>query len=247
MVTKKNVVLREGIEIEISRKKMKNLRLTVNPPEGKVKLSVPRKTNVEIVDEFILSNMDWIKKKRKKYENRVIQKASEFITGELHPILGIYYRLLVEETNQKERLEIKDDIILAMLVNDGSTLETRQKLMLEFQRATLKAILPALIDKWETQLGVTVSEFNVKKMKTKWGSCNITKKRIWINLELAKYPVNCVEYIVVHEMMHLLERYHNKRFYKLMDDFYPGWKEIKQKLTTYGISHENNIQMEESK
>jgi predicted metal-dependent hydrolase len=247
MVTKKNVILREGIEIEISRKKMKNLRLTVNPPEGNVKLSIPHIINAEIVDKFILLNMDWIKKKRKKYENRVIPKANEFITGESHPIFGIYYNLLVEETNQKERLEVKGDKLLTMLVNNDSTIETRQKLMVEFQRAALKAILPALIDKWETQLGVTVREFNVKKMKTKWGSCNITKNRIWINLELAKYPVNCVEYIVVHEMMHLLERYHNKRFYKLMDDFYPGWKEIKKKLTTYGISHEYNIQMEESK
>ena len=238
MDIKKNVVLREGIEIEISRKKMKNLRLTVNPPEGKVKLSVPHKINSKIVDEFILAKMDWIKKKRSKYENRVIQKPKEYITGEVHPFLGTECQLRVVETNEKQRVEINNRFV-TMYVKPGSTFEKRQKLMMEFHRTTLKAILPTLIDKWETQLDVAVKEFYVKKMKTKWGTCNITKKRIWINLELVKHPVECLEYIVVHEMIHLLERYHNKRFYLLMDDFYPGWKDMKKKLTTYGISHEN--------
>lgn len=239
MDIKKNVVLREGIEIEISRKKMKNLRLTVNPPEGKVKLSVPHKINPKIVDEFILSKMDWIKKKRSNYENRVVQKPKEYITGEMHTVLGTDYQLSVVDANEKQRVEIKNSRFVVMYVKPGSTLEKRKKLMIEFKRSTLKAILPTLIDKWETQLGVTVSEFNVKKMKTKWGTCNITKKRIWINLELVKHPVECLEYIVVHEMIHLLERHHNKRFYKLMDDYYPEWKDVKKKLTMCGISNEN--------
>ncbi|MDP3387246.1 MAG: SprT family zinc-dependent metalloprotease [Eubacteriales bacterium] len=236
MDIKKNVVLREGIEIEISRKKMKNLRLTINPPEGKVKLSVPHKISSKIVDEFILSKMDWIKKKRSQYENRVVQKPREYITGEVHPFLGADYQLSVVETNEKQRVEIGNNRFITMFVKPGSTFDKRQKLMMEFQRTTLKTILPALIDKWETQIGVKVSEFNVKKMKTKWGTCNITNKRIWINLELARYPVDCLEYIVAHEMIHLLERYHNKRFYKLMDDFYPGWKDMKKKLKTFGVS-----------
>lgn len=240
MDIKKNIVLLEGIEIEISRKKMKNLRLTVSPPEGAVRLSVPYKTNSKIVDEFIFSKMDWIKKKRSKYENRVVQKPREYITGEVHPLLGADYQLSVVETNEKQRVEIENNRFITMFVKHGSTFEKRQKLMMEFQRTTLKAILPALIDKWETQLGVKVNDFNVKIMKTKWGTCNITRKRIWINLELVKHPVECLEYIVVHEMIHLLERYHNKRFYKLMDDYYPGWKETKKKLTISGISNENN-------
>ncbi|MBV1758061.1 MAG: M48 family metallopeptidase [Dethiosulfatibacter sp.] len=240
MDIKKNVVLREGIEIEISRKKMKNLRLTVNPPEGRVKLSVPHKIDSEIVDRFILSKMDWIKKKRSKYKDRVIEQPKEYKSGEIYPLLGINYQLTVMETKEKQKIEIKDDKAIMMFIRPNSTLGKRHKLMMEFQRSILKELLPTFIVKWEVQLGVTVREFNVKKMKTKWGTCNITKKRIWINLELIKHPVECLEYIVVHEMMHLLERYHNKRFYKLMDDFYPEWKVLKKKLTAYGISNENN-------
>lgn len=240
MDIKKSVVLREGIEIEISRKKMKNLRLTIYPPEGKVKLSVPYRIDPEIVDQFILSKMAWIKGKRRKYENRVIGKPKKYKTGEIHPLLGSDYQLTVVETNGKQRIEIKDDNVILMFVRPDSSIENRHKLMMEFQRIALKEILPTFIDKWGVLLAVKVSEFNVKKMKTKWGTCNIAKKRIWINLELVKYPVECIEYIVVHEMIHLLERYHNKRFYKLMDDFYPGWEDVKKRLAAHGISNENN-------
>lgn len=230
------VVVREGIEIEISRKKMKNLRLTVNPPNGKVKLSVPSKTKFEIVEQFILSKICWIKQKKMKYENRVIPKPKEYISGESIQLYGREYQLMVIETHKKQRIEIKDDKHITMLVRPYSTIEKRHKLMMEFYRSNLKEVLPLYINKWEAILGVEVREFNVKKMKTKWGTCNITKKRIWINLEFAKLPIEYLEYITVHEMIHLLEGHHNKRFYKLMDDFYPGWKNIKKRLTAYGIS-----------
>lgn len=230
MSIKLNNIVIADIDIEVLQKKIKNIHLSVHPPNGRVRLAVPEKMDEEAIRIFAISKLSWIKKQRSKFLVQERQSPREFLSGESHYFLGDRYLLNLLETKGKQCVEIKNKKDIDLYVRKNSTKEKREKIMTEWYREELKKIIPGYIKKWETIMGVEVEEWGVKLMKTRWGSCNINAKRIWINLELAKKNPRCLEYIVVHEMTHLLERKHNDRFKAYMDKFLPNWRSIKAEL-----------------
>lgn len=220
-----------NIEIELIKKNIKNLHLSVLPPNGRVQISAPKRMDDEAIRLFVISKLSWIKKQCSKFEKQERQPEREFISGESHYFLGERYLLNVNYTNKrKQEVKIHNKTYIDLYVREGSTKEQKQNVMKEWYRRELKALIPPLIKKWESIIGVKVEYWGVKSMKTRWGSCNIAAKRIWLNLELSKKTPLCLEYIIVHEMVHLLERHHNERFISYMDKFLPNWRSIKAEL-----------------
>lgn len=226
------------VQIEIVKKNIKNLHLSVHPPYGRVRIAAPKTMSDEAIRVFAICKLSWIKKQRLKFQNQDRQSEREFISGESHYFLGRRYLLNVIYTSKKQRVELIKNNQIDLYVRENSTTEQREKVMSEWYRSFLKEQIPVIISKWEKEIGVKVNSWGVKLMKTKWGTCNIEAKRIWLNLELAKKSPRCLEYIIVHEMIHLLERNHNDRFHSYMDMFMPNWKEIKAELN--GMVFENS-------
>ena len=222
-----------NIEIDLIRKNIKNIHLSVYPPEGRVRLAVPERMNDEAVRLFAVSKLAWITKQRKKFSEQDRQTVREFVSGESHYYFGTRYLLNVVETTGKQHIELRGNKYIDLYVRPESTVEKREKIMYDWYRQSLKKIIPAYIKKWEEIMRVTVNDWGVKLMKTKWGTCNVKDKRIWINLELAKKNPRCLEYIIVHEMVHLLERHHNEKYKAYMDKFLPNWKSIKDELNSF--------------
>ncbi|MGM0395928.1 MAG: M48 family metallopeptidase [Bacillota bacterium] len=218
-------IIVEDIQIQLRRKNIKTLRLSVHPPNGEVRISVPNGVSDDAAIEFIKSKMQWINLQRKKLK----KTTKEYIPGEKHLFLGNEYQLQIQETSAKQRAQIEDGMI-TLLVRNGHTREKRESLLNEWYREQLKEIIPGYIAKWEPIMGVKVKDFGVKNMKTRWGTCNIREQRIWLNLRLAIRDERLLEYIVVHEMTHLLERLHNHRFKMLMTRFIPNWRDLKKEL-----------------
>lgn len=227
-------IIINGIEIEVIRKKIKNMHLYILPPDGRVRITAPSGVNDCIIRAFAVSKLDWIKKHREKYLVRKIPAEKKFLTGEVHLYQGREYFLNVVYTDKKQRAELnRDKNRIDLYVHEDSTMEQRKKVLTEWYRSQLKKQIPDIIEKYEKIMGVKVNSFGVKFMKTRWGTCNRNTGRIWINLDLSKKSLRCLEYIVVHEMTHLIEKYHNKRFYSCMDMFMPDWKEIKKELNEF--------------
>jgi predicted metal-dependent hydrolase len=222
-----------NIEIDLIRKNIKNIHLSVYPPDGRVRLAVPERMNDEAVRLFAVSKLAWITKQRKKFSEQDRQTVRKFVSGESHYYFGTRYLLNVVETTGKQHIELRGNKYIDLYVRPESTVEKREKIMYDWYRQSLKKIIPAYIKKWEEIMRVTVNDWGVKLMKTKWGTCNVKDKRIWINLELAKKNPRCLEYIIVHEMVHLLERHHNEKYKAYMDKFLPNWKSIKDELNSF--------------
>jgi predicted metal-dependent hydrolase len=219
------------IEVQLIKKNIKNLYLSVLPPDGQVRISAPKKMDDEAIRLFVVSKLSWIKKQRAKFQNQERQPERELVSGESHYLWGERYLLNVIYTDKrKQGVEIRNKTYLDLFVRENSDKEQRQKVMREWYRRELKAVIPSIIQKWEPVMGVKVQDWGVKLMKTKWGSCNTKAGRIWLNLELAKKNPACLEYTVVHEMVHLLERLHNERFVAYMDEFLTNWRSIKAEL-----------------
>jgi len=227
-----------NISIDVVRKDIKNLHLGVYPPNGRVRIASPLKIDDEAVRLFAISKMAWIKKHQSKFEAQERQSERQFVSGESHNYKGNRYLLNVIYHNAAPKVEIRNKTHIDLYVRVGSTLEQREKVLIEWYRRKLKDQIPPLIDKWQKIIGVEVSDFGIKKMKTKWGTCTIEKHRIWLNLELVKKPEHCLEYIIVHEMVHLMERNHNDHFVAYMDKFMPKWHFYKEELNRSMLSNE---------
>ncbi len=212
--------------VEVAWKNVKNLNMRVYPNEKSVRISVPYLTPKRVVIHFIKDRLPWIKKQLAKHRER---PKLRYESGEQHPVWGTALTLQVMSKNEAPKVWI-DDTQLMLQVRPGADINKRKSVLAEWYRGEMKRIIPVLIEKWEPIMGVQVSEFGVKKMKTRWGSCNIRAARIWLNLELAKKRPEMLEYVVVHEMVHLLERLHSKRFYRLMSTFLPNWPSLKNEL-----------------
>lgn len=225
-----------SIQVEVVQKDIKNIHLSVYPPDGKVKIAAPERMELETVRMFAISKMPWIRKTREKILAQEREAPREYNSLESHYFKGKRYLLEVVEKDAKPRVQIKHNKLI-MYVRPGAEKAQRKEVLQEWYREQLKEILPDMIAKWEKKMGLKVEEFGVKRMKTKWGTCNPDAKRIWINLELAKKPHICLEYIVVHEMVHLIERSHNQRFIGLMDHFLPHWRDLKEELNRLPVSH----------
>lgn len=239
-----------GVRVEVARKRIKNLNLSVHPPEGRVRVSAPMRLGDEAVRLAVASKLAWIQDKQKAFAERPRQPPREMVTGEDHFFLGRRYRLRVLEENGPCRVSIEgdsEDSELTIRVRPGAGREKRERVLDDWYRCRMKELVPELVAKWQPIMGVDVADWGVKKMKTRWGSCNIRDRRIWLNLELAKKPLHCLEYVVVHEMAHLLERLHNDRFKSLMDGFMPQWRTHKNELDEAAIPHEERAGAEDSR
>ncbi len=228
-----------NITIDVVRKDIKNLHLAVYPPDGRVRIASPLKIDDEAVRLFAISKMGWIKKQKQKFTDQERQSRREYISGESHYFMGKRYLLKVIYHVGSPKVEIPDKTHICLYVREGSTRLQRERILIEWYRKELKKVIPVIIDKWRPIIGVSIREWRVKWMKTKWGTCNTKAKRIWLNLELAKRPARCLEYIVVHELLHLIERKHNQVFIAHLDKHVPQWRSIRKELNQYISSYDS--------
>jgi predicted metal-dependent hydrolase len=228
-----------GIAVEVVRKDIKNLHLAVYPPHGRVRVAVPLRTTDETVRLAVISRLGWIRRQQESLEKQERQSAREMVTGESHFVQGRRYRLNVVEQDAPAAVTIRGSRTLQLSVRPGMDLEKRYDVMQRWYRQLIREQIPELLAKWEPVIGVEVAACGIKRMKTKWGTCNIAERRIWLNLELAKKPPACLEYILVHEMVHLLERHHNDRFRTYMDSFLPQWRLQREILNRAPLAHED--------
>jgi len=226
------------ITIDVVKKNIKNLHLAVYPPTGRVRIATPLKVEDEAVRLFAISKLGWIKKHRKNFDSQKRETKREYISGESHYFRGSRYLLNVIYQKGKPKVEIHNKTHIFLYVREDSNLKQREKVMTEWYREQLKKEIPALVEKWQKKIGIQLNEWQVKRMLTRWGTCNTKARRIWINLELAKKPIYCLEYIIVHELVHLIERHHNSRFIALMDKFLPNWRFSQNELNQLILSYE---------
>ena len=230
-----------GIPVEIVRKDIKSLHLGVYPPHGRVRVAAPLVVSDEAVRLAVIDKLGWIRRQKTRFTEQSRQSQREMVNGESHYFQGRRYRLRVHAQEGPARVALRGIGSLDLFVRSGASAEQREAVLLSWYREQLKALIPPLLEKWQSVLGVEVTHWGIRKMKTKWGSCNIEARRIWLNLELAKKSTRCLEYIVVHEMAHLLERQHNERFMALMDQAMPNWRSLREELNFSSLSHENWI------
>jgi predicted metal-dependent hydrolase len=227
-----------GINVEVVRKNIKNLHVGVYPPEGRVRVAAPLLMGDEAVRLAVISKLAWIEKQRANFQGQPRQSKREYVPRESHYFFGRRYLLNIVEHEGRAKVEIRRSRQLDLFVPAGADAAQREKVLIKWYRKELKARIPRLIEKWQAVIGVQISDWGVKRMKTKWGSCNREAHRIWLNLELAKKPIHCLEYIIVHEMVHILERHHNEQFAAKMDAFMPSWRLNRDELNRAPLSNE---------
>jgi predicted metal-dependent hydrolase len=224
-----------NISIEVFRKPIKNIHLRVYPPDGSIQISAPERMELDSIRLFAITKLDWIKKKQQELKNFSRQSAREYISGENHYFKGNRYRLKVVYQHTDPHIELQGNQFINLYVRREATVERRVEILKDWYRANLSELLENLVPKWEKILDITVEHWEIKQMKTLWGSCNAKRKNILFNLELAKKPIHCVEYIVAHELAHLIERNHNERFTTILDINLPNWRIIKEQLNDFII------------
>lgn len=227
------------MHVDVVRKDIKNLHLGVYPPEGRVRVAAPLRVDDEAVRLAVIEKLPWIRRQQARFLAQERQSQREYTYRETHYFLGRRYLLNVIEHDGRPRVEVDGKERIDLYVPAGSDAREREEIMLRWYRKELKALVPPLIDKWQEVIGVRVDDWRIKKMKTRWGSCTTEARRIWLNLELAKKPIPCIEYIIVHELVHLLERNHTDRFRDLMDQFMPQWRYCRDMLNQSPLGHEN--------
>ncbi|MGA9766412.1 MAG: SprT family zinc-dependent metalloprotease [Rhodomicrobium sp.] len=226
------------IVVEVVKKNIKNIHLSVNPPAGAVRIAAPLRTKTETIRVFAISKLGWIKQQQKKLRAQEREAPREYLDRESHYVWGKRYLLQVVEEDAAPNVELKHSKML-LQVRPGANEEKKRAVIDEWYREQIKKAAPPLIAKWERLLGVKLDRFLVRKMKTKWGSCTSGARSIRLNTNLAQKPPECLEYIVVHEMVHLLVRRHDERFSSLMDRHLPGWKLTRQILNAAPLAHAN--------
>ncbi len=226
-----------GIAMDVMLKDIKNIHLRVYPPTGHVRISAPLRMSLDTILNFVNSKLEWIKQQQIKLRQRVRETPSEFVDGESHYVWGQNYLLELVESPETPDVELKNDKMLLRVRPDAHK-EKRREVLDSWYRAKLRQSIPALIEKWEPIIDVKVKGFYVQRMKTRWGSCNLRKHTIRLNTDLARKPPECLEYVTIHEMVHLLEPTHNFRFYGLMDRFMPKWQVHRAALNRLPMQHE---------
>ncbi|MCC6269487.1 MAG: M48 family metallopeptidase [Dehalococcoidia bacterium] len=226
------------IDVDVVFKDIKNVHLSVHPPTGRVRIAAPARMNLDTVRVFALSKLDWIKRNQSKLQDQDRESPREYLERESHYLWGTRYLLSVLEGNSAPSVKTDHNRLL-LRVRRGSAEGARQSAIAAWYRSALRQAIPPLIARWEPVIGVKVERFFVQRMKTKWGSCNAGASTIRLNTELAKKPRECLEYVVVHEMAHILEPSHNARFTSLMDQFMPGWRFRRQQLNELPLAHED--------
>jgi predicted metal-dependent hydrolase len=226
------------LSVDVVQKDIKNIHLSVYPPTGRVRISAPQRMEMDTIRVFAVSKLGWIKRQQKKLRDQERESPREYLERESHYLRGRRYLLKIVELNAVPKVEVNHSKML-LQVRPGSSMEKKRAVLDEWYREALKETVPPLIAKWEPRIGVKVAKFFVQRMKTKWGSCNHRAGNIRLNLELAKKPPECFEYIVVHEMVHLVEPTHNQRFITMMDRFIPNWQFCRDVLNRLPVPHES--------
>jgi len=227
-----------SIAVDVERKDIKNIHLSVYPPTGKVRISAPLRMELDTIRVFAISKLGWIKQQQIKLTGQEREPAREYLDRESHYLWGRRYLLKIIEQYAAPRVELKHNR-LVLHVRPEAGEEKRQALLSEWYRTQLRQAVPPLLVKWQPLLNVNVERFYVQRMKTKWGSCSHQAKHIRLNTDLAKKPRECLEYIVLHEMAHLIEPTHNSRFTSLMDFYMPNWRFLRDVLNRLPVRHES--------
>jgi hypothetical protein len=201
-------------------------------------VAAPRVVSDDAVRLAVIDKLGWIKRQKAKFADQPRQSQREMVNGESHYFLGRRYRLRVLEHNGQARVAVRGVASIDLFVRPGTSAEQREAILLRWHREQLKGLIPPLLEKWQKLLHVRAAAWGIKRMRTKWGSCNPSARRVWINLELAKKPELCLEYIVVHELTHLHERHHNERFTALLDTHMPQWRKYRDMLNRLPLAHE---------
>ncbi len=223
--------------VQVTRKAVKHVHLSVHPPHGNVTLVAPTGTRLDVARAYAISKLSWIRNQQAKLLAQPRETPRQFITRESHYVWGRRYLLSVVEKDAKPSMTV-DHRRIRLAVRPGTTLAKRAEVVSEWQRSLLHQVVPALISKWEPKLGVKVTGYFLQRMKTKWGSCNHRAGNIRLNTELVKKPKDLLEYVVVHEMAHLVEPTHNERFLALLERHYPSWKEARDELNSLPLTAE---------
>ena len=226
------------ITVDVVLKDIKNIHLSIHPPTGRVRISAPSRTNLDTIRVFAVSKLGWIKAQQKKLQEQDRETPREYLDRESHYVWGTRYLLEVIEADEAPSVELTHSWML-LRVRPGADESKKEAIVQEWYRDQIKEAVPPLIAKWEPRMGVEIDRFFVQRMKTRWGSCNHKARTIRLNTELAKKPPECLEYIVVHEMAHLLEPTHNQRFVALMDRFMPNWPFYRDQLNQLPVSHQD--------
>lgn len=222
-----------GLAVEVVRKRMRSIRLTVSPPDGHVRVSAPTRAADAVVRDMVLSRLEWISRHRARMLASPRPAPRRLATGEVHAHLGRTCRLLVLERPGRpgvRLLETDPGPVLELSLPPAADEAARWRALWRWQRAELEALIPPLLEKWQPVLGVRAASWGIRRMKSRWGSCGLRARRITLGLGLVEHPPQCLEYVVVHELAHLIERGHNARFYAILDRALPGWRELRARL-----------------
>ncbi len=238
MTTERRQIEVGGIAVDVVRKEIKHLHVGVYPPHGRVRVAAPLRLDDEAIRLAVVSRLGWIRRKQSDFEQQDRQSQRELVTGESHYFLGHRYLLDVVERGGRPIVHLADNTTMRLQVQPGTDRDARDAILQRWYRRKLREQIPYLVAKWEPRVGRTIADVRIKRMKTRWGSCNAEARRVWLNLELAKKPIVCLEYILVHELVHLLERHHTERFRELMDALMPSWQVYRDELNRAPLVHE---------
>lgn len=227
-----------GLRIDVIRKPIKNLHVGVYPPHGRVRVAAPLAVSDDAVRLAVVTRLPWIKRQRARFADQPRQSERAYVSGETHYFMGRPYRLRLLEGAPAGRVHVRSSKALDLYVRAGSNREVRERVFLGWYREELRSQAAPMIAKWADKLDVSLPIWGIKRMKTKWGTCSVDAGRIWLNLELVKKPPHTLEYVVVHELVHFLERQHSDRFVGLMDGALPNWRMLRDELNAEPLADE---------
>lgn len=227
-----------SIDVLVVRKPIKNLHLSVLPPAGRVRVTSPEGMKDDAIRTLIALRLPWIKKQQGKFVGQDRQTERAYVSGESHYFFGKRYRLELVYKDEVPAVFLKGKSKIILQVRPNCTVAKRHEVMTEWYRKQLHPVVEELMTKWQKKIGAEATYWGIKQMKTRWGTCNHKRARILINLELTKKPIPCVEYVIVHELLHLIERKHNEKFLSLMTRYIPKWQSIKEDLNSFVLSYE---------
>ena len=219
--------------MDVYRKRIRHLYIRVGPPDGRVRVSAPLYIDEASVRQAVAKRMSWIRRQQEKHRRRGRETELRLVSGERHYVEGSSVSLNVTTYDGPPSVYLLGESTLEMRVRPGADLRQRSELLTRWYRHRLGSRVPAIIAAWEPVMEVQVAEWRIRRMKTRWGTCNCRARRIWLNLELAKKPIRCLEYVIVHEMAHLIEPSHNRRFWGILDRFMPNWRSYREELNQF--------------
>jgi predicted metal-dependent hydrolase len=226
------------LHVDVVRKDIKHVHLSVYPPDGRVRISAPRHMASDLIRVYAITRLDWIRRQQRKLLAQERETAREFLDRESHYVWGKRYLLRIVETDAAPTVNLKHST-LELGVRPGSDVRRRHEVLESWYREQIRVAVPPLLERWERLLGVRARRILVQHMKTKWGSCNPVSGNIRLNTDLARKPSECLEYILVHELVHLIEPTHNARFQSLMDRFMPHWRHVRDEVNRLPVRHED--------